>query len=95
MVGHSQLDSELLNAADPNATPPKALLSPIDSPSDPQVTPRTNSGNSGLESAEEDSPCSPRTLAVEPQRGRKRRHNSTDNTVNEVARVCELVLHRL
>ena len=89
MVGHSQLESEVLNAADPDSpTPPLAPASPPDLHTDPE---RISPGEAlGSDSDEDDRPDDLASAAAAASSGRgKRRHaGSADGATKDVARVC-------
>lgn len=77
MVGHSQLESEVLNAAeaaspDTPAAPPEVSESEVDEEEDAGDIPRSLTA----------------AAAQQQQGGQKRRRSSTHDSTNEAAKVC-------
>lgn len=88
-VGHSQLESEVLNAADPDSpTPPLAPVSPPDLHTDPE---RISPGEAlGSDSDEDDRPANlaSAAAAVISGRGKRRQVGSANGATKDAARVC-------
>lgn len=82
MVGHSQLESEVLNAAHSGGTPSRDDGSPAPA-SDPKHVPISPPEGSEPDSDEDNSPIERRKAAV-PQTRQKRRRSSSC----QAAKVC-------
>ena len=85
MVGHSQLESEVLNAADAASPDTPAALS---SPSEVSESEAEEEADKEKADAGEGHRSLTAAAAQQPQRGQKRRRSSTHDSTDQAAKVC-------